>query len=309
MIFSFENPAYLALILAVPLVIFIHFYSLKKHNMRALKFANFEAIARISGIQFFSKNLTVLYLSVLLMIILSLASAGMHVNVVKSASSFSFVIAMDSSQSMETQDIGGARDRLDAAKEAAKAFADEAPVSTEIGVLSFSGVPFVEQEMTSNKAPVKSAIDRISINRVGGTSVMNALIAASTMFDNDDEKAVVLISDGQISVDTVDAIIKYALQNEIVINTIGVGSVEGGENKLGYISKLDEDSLKAMSHETEGKFAIVGNDEEFRNSILDILKLTRRRVSVDMTYPFIFLSALLFITIFVLMNFKYQNIP
>ncbi|MBS3073920.1 VWA domain-containing protein [Candidatus Pacearchaeota archaeon] len=309
MIFSFENPAYLALILVVPLLIFIHFYSIKKHDMKALKFANFEAISRISGVQFFSKNITILYLSVILIVILSLASAGMHVNVVKSASSFSFAIAIDSSQSMETQDIGGARNRLDAAKGAAKVFVDESPVSTEIGVLSFSGVPFIEQEMTSNKAPVKAAIDRIALNRVGGTNIMNAMIAASTMFDKDDEKAVILISDGQISVDTVEAIIKYANQNGIVISAIGVGSLEGGENKLGYISKLDEDSLKAMAHETEGKFAIVGNEEEFSNSILDILKLTKRRVSVDMTYPLIFLSALLFITIFVLLNFKYQNIP
>ncbi len=307
MIFSFENPKYLILILIVPFLIFIHFYSLKRHSMRALKFANFDAISRISGIQFFSKNLTLLYLSLILIIILSLASAGLHMNVVKSASSFSFVIAVDSSQSMETTDV--APNRMEAAKTSAKTFVDSAPISTRIGVISFSGVPFIEQDMTNNKAPVKSGIDRIQFNRVGGTNIMNALIAASTMFSKEDTKSIIIISDGEINVETVEAIIKYAKQNEIVLNTIGVGTIKGEENSLGYVSKLDSDALKAMAFETGGKYSLAENSQEFDSSMIDILKLTQRRVNINMTYPLIFLSAIIFIIIFVLMNFKYQNIP
>jgi Ca-activated chloride channel homolog len=307
MIFTFTNPKYLSLLIIVPLLIFIHFYSLKKHNMRALKFANFDAISRINGIQFFSKNLTVLYLSVIIVTILALASAGLHINVIKSASSFSFVIAIDSSQSMETKDV--LPDRMSAAKTAAKDFVDRAPISTKMGVISFSGVPFIEQEMTTNKGPIRAGIDRVEVSRVGGTNIMNAIIAAGTMFDNDDTKAMLIISDGQISVDTVESIIKYANQNEIVINTLGVGTVAGAENQLGYLSKLDSDSLEAMAYETGGKFAVVTTKEEFSPAIDDILKLTKRRVNVDMTYSLIFISAAIFIMLFILINFRFQGIP
>jgi len=307
MIFTFENPKYLAVLLVIPLLIFVHFYSLKRHTERSLKFANFDAISRISGIQFFSKNITLLYLSVIFVVVLSLASSGLHMNIVKSASSFSFVVAIDSSQSMETEDI--VPNRMEAAKSAAKLFVDEAPISTDIGIISFSGVPFIEHEMTSNKAALKSSIDRISISRVGGTNIMNAMIAASSMFSDGDTKAVILITDGQISVDTIEAVIKYANQNEIVINTIGVGSVEGGQNQLGYFSSLDENSLKSMAFETQGNYAIADNSQDLDSAILQDLKITKRRVGVDMTYPLIFLATLIFILIFVLMNLRYQNIP
>lgn len=307
MIFSFSNPKYLIIILIIPLLIFIHFYSLKRHNLRALKFANFDAISRISGIQFFSKNLTVLYLSMILIVIMSLASAGMHVNVTKSASSFSFVIAIDTSQSMETGDLSP--NRIEAAKTAAIDFVNQAPVSTKMGILSFSGVPFIEHEMTTNKAPIREAIKNIRINRVGGTSMMNAIIAANTMFDKEDTKAIIIVSDGEVNIDSIQSIIKYANQNQIVINTLGVGTASGAENKLGYMSKLDEQALGALAYETEGKFSIVANNEELKQSFIDILQLTRRKVNVDMTYPLMFMACALFVVIFVLINLKFQGIP
>ena len=306
-IFSFTNPRYLAIILVIPALVFIHFYSLKNHNVRALKFANFEAISKISGIQFFSKNLTILYVSIILIITLTLASAGLHVNVLKSASSFSFVIAIDTSQSMETKDLSP--NRLEAAKSAAEVFVDEAPISTKMGVISFSGVPFIESKMTTNKEPIKDAIKNVRINKVGGTNVMNSLIAASTMFQKEDTKAVIIISDGEINVETVEAIIKYAKQNEIVINTIGIGTTKGAENELGYVSKLDEQALQSMAYETSGKYSLTNNNEELKKSIIETLKLTKKQVNVDMTYPLIFISTIIFIIIFLLLNFKYQSIP
>ncbi|MEK6918577.1 MAG: VWA domain-containing protein [Nanoarchaeota archaeon] len=306
-IFTFTNPKYLAIILIIPALIFIHFYSLKRHDMRALKFANFDAISRISGIQFFSKNLTVLYLSIILVAIMSLASAGMHMSVTKSASTFSFVIAIDTSQSMETTDLSPSR--IEAAKTAATEFVNNAPVSTRIGVMSFSGVPFIEQEITANKEPMREAIRNIRVNRVGGTNIMNAMIAASTMYKEEDTKAIIVLSDGEINVDTVEAIIKYAKQNEIVINTLGVGTTKGAENILGYVSKLDEEALKAMAYETAGQFSLVNNNEELKASMLEMLKLSRRKVNLDMTYPLFFISTIMFIIIFVLINFKYSGIP
>ena len=56
----FERPEYLFFLLAIPIMIFFHIVSLKIIRKRSIKFANFEAITRIKGVEIFSKNLTVL---------------------------------------------------------------------------------------------------------------------------------------------------------------------------------------------------------------------------------------------------------
>ncbi|PIN88461.1 hypothetical protein COU61_04825 [Candidatus Pacearchaeota archaeon CG10_big_fil_rev_8_21_14_0_10_35_13] len=309
MLITFENPQYLALLLAVPLLITLHFYSMKQHRSNALKFANFDAINRITGIEFFSKNLTLLYLSIMLIMTLGLANAGMHMQVTKNASGFSYIIDIDSSQSMETSDVPGALNRFEAAKNAAREFVNKAPTSTEIGVISFSGTPFIEQEPTRNKAPVIEGIDKTRINRVGGTNILNAIVSSGNLFSDDDTKAVILISDGQLSIETTADIIKYANQNEIVINTIGIGSLEGAENNLGYVSKLDEEALQGMAYETKGKYARVTNQEEFNNAIIEILDISKRKADLDMRYPLITISTILFLIIFYLSNVQYKSIP
>ena len=40
----FANPEYLWFLLAIPLIIVVHFLALKSTKRRALKFANFETI-------------------------------------------------------------------------------------------------------------------------------------------------------------------------------------------------------------------------------------------------------------------------
>ena len=47
---SFIYPQYLFFILLIPLFIFIHLATLKSTKSSALKFANFEAISRIRGV-------------------------------------------------------------------------------------------------------------------------------------------------------------------------------------------------------------------------------------------------------------------
>ena len=61
MYITFSNPKYLFLLFVIPLFILIHLLSLKKSRRKALSFANFEAISRVKGIEFLSKNLTVFF--------------------------------------------------------------------------------------------------------------------------------------------------------------------------------------------------------------------------------------------------------
>ena len=46
---SLTNPYYLWFLVSIPLLVFSHFTLLKYNQYKALKFANFEAIRRVTG--------------------------------------------------------------------------------------------------------------------------------------------------------------------------------------------------------------------------------------------------------------------
>src|SRR3989344_288879 len=119
---SFIRPVYLFLLALVPLIILVHFFTINRKRANALKFANFNAISRVKGIDFLSKNISVLVLSVIIIILLVLSLAGLNIHRTLFVSAFSFSLAIDSSRSMEADDF--LPNRLEAAKDTASLFVD-----------------------------------------------------------------------------------------------------------------------------------------------------------------------------------------
>ena len=105
MIFSFTHPQYLLFLFLIPIFFMIHFFSLSNRKKVALKFANFDAISRIMGVDFFSKNVIILFLNSIIILFLVFALSGLTMHTTRESSSFSFVLAMDTSQSMEANDF------------------------------------------------------------------------------------------------------------------------------------------------------------------------------------------------------------
>ncbi len=292
MFISFTHPLYLAFLFAIPFLIFFHFYGLKNIKGKALKFANFEAIARVRGIDLYSKNVMLLAFNILFVVLLVLALSGLTLHKEADASSFSFVLAIDNSESMSANDIEP--DRLSAAKGTALNFINSLPYESYVGVISFSGDSRVEQALTKNKQEVKDAIDRIEVSSVGGTDIFEAVSSSVGLLKKEKNKAIILLSDGQINVGNVNDAIDNAKVNEVLINTIGIGTLAGGETTYG-MSKLDEDSLKSLSYNTGGKYFDVNSREELRESFSQIIGVTRRLSSIDLSYYFIIISIILFV--------------
>lgn len=303
---TFEYPIYLSLLLLIPVLFFIHLVTLRTKKKGALKFANFEAISRISGVDFFSKNITVLLLSVLLIFLLTMASAGLTVHIQMKASSFSFILAVDSSQSMGAEDMPP--NRLDVAKETAVKFVDSAPISTRIGVVSFSGRSFIEQALTENKGGVKGAIGNIRLESFGGTDLYEVIVTSTNLLAGEEAGAIVLLSDGQINVGAIEEGIDYANDNDLIIHTIAIGTGEGGKTAYG-ISKLDEDALKAVAYNTGGIFFKTENRVELEKSFEDILKLTTKKVPINLSTYLVVISTILFVIGYLLINTKYKSLP
>ncbi len=292
MYLSFSNPKYLFLLFIIPVIIFLYFYSIRNVPKKSLKFANFEAIARVRGIDFYSKDMKIPFANIIIISLLVFSISGLTLNKEIEASSFSFAIAIDVSQSMGATDINP--DRLSAAKETAIDFVNSLPADSKIGVISFAGNSYIEQDITNDKGALKTAISNIKATKFGGTDIYEAIMISSGVLKDEQNKAIILLSDGQINVGNVYDAVEYARDNQVLAHSIGIGTLEGGETSFG-ISKMDEDILKSIAYNTGGKYFNVNDKEKMQESFRQIVPLTRRFGSINLSVYLIFAVIILFV--------------
>src|SRR3989344_2294049 len=117
---TFTNPEYLWFLFVIPILILVHFAGLRSTRRKALKFANFEAIERVTGGQVLSKNLFLLTIRLIIVILFVLALAGTIYWYAGQGSDFDFVLAIDASNSMLATDLPP--NRIEVAKIRAQEF-------------------------------------------------------------------------------------------------------------------------------------------------------------------------------------------
>ncbi len=304
---SFDFPIYLNLLILIPALIAIHILTIKKRGSRAIRFANIEAIEKIKGVEIFSKNYTTLYLNIILVILLTLAISGARLNIVREASAFSFVIAIDASGSMNAKDV--LPDRITAAKESAKAFVDSLETGVHVGVVSFAGATYIESEVSDDKFAVKRSIDGIQVKTVGGTNMYDAVATSVNLLRNEKARAIVILSDGQLNVLSPKEVYEYANDYDTVIHTVGIGTEEGSEASPYFISKLDQDVLAALSFNTGGKSYNITTKEEMKNAFNEIKSVTEREVSINLLNYLLIGVVIVLIINWILQSTRYKVIP
>jgi Ca-activated chloride channel family protein len=287
-----------------------HYLSLRFTRRKALKFANFPAIERITGKKMLSKNYTLLVLRLATLCLLIFSVAGTTFWYEGQTTDFDFMLALDSSGSMLATDY--TPDRMQAAKSAAMMFVDNLPGKSTIGVISFAGVSFIKQKPTSDLEKVRSAISNISIERVGGTAIGSAIITSSNLFaESERAKVLILLTDGQNNVGpSIDTAVDYANENHLTINTIGIGTEEGGAlPNLTFVSKLDTDTLKIISNSTGGTYYGARNETELSNVYREIALSSVQKISVNLSLLFLFLAIIMLFAEWGLANTKYRTLP
>jgi Ca-activated chloride channel homolog len=302
---SFVYPGYLLFLFLIPLYIFVHLATLKATRSKAMKFANFEAISRIKGVDFFSKNIMVLGLSISVITFLVLSLSGLTFHTTIDASVYSFVLAIDSSQSMGAIDMKP--NRMEAAKAAALDFVDSVPITTKVGVISFSGNSIIEQDLTNDKNLMRNGIKSIEISNIGGTDLIEAVVTSTNLLKGEETRAIILLSDGQINVGSIPEALLYANENNVLIHTIGLGTEAGGRASYG-ISKLDEDSLKALSYNTNGEFFRAVDENDLKNSLSQSIEKTRALVGINLSKYLLIIAIVLFTLEYILINSRYARI-
>ena len=288
-------------------MIFVHISSIVGAKKRAVKFANFDAIKRVSGVEMFSKNLTILYLSIIIVVLLVFSMSGMSFTKEVETSRTTFVLAIDSSRSMGTTDMPPTR--LEAAKTAAIDFLKMVPEKTRMGVISFAGTIIIDQEVTDENALLEKAIRGIEVKTTGGTNALDALITASNVLINEDAKSVIFISDGNININDLQNILDYSQKNNIIIYCLGVGTEEGGEQEMGAFFKASQEELKFIAEKTGGKYYSISNIEDFYSAMNDMIDVTKKIVVFNMSFYLDLCAILLLFLTFFLINTRYRTLP
>ena len=316
---TFLNPIYLWFLISIPLLVITHFFLLKHAKTKGLKFANFETIKRVTGKKTLTKNLSVLTIRVLIILFVVMAASGANLWFEGDSNRNNFVIALDVSASMTTEDLQPSR--LEAAKENAIKFVDLIKSDSKIGLVTSSGVTFINEIPTSNRLEIKQAIKDIDIARAGGTDIPGAIItSANLLADSDKGKTMILISDGSNTIgtfieDSIGESIAYAQDAHMIIHTIGTG--KENEEPIGYIpeyynisSIYSEENLQKISNLTGGKYYSAVDNQKLLAAYKEISEDADKAIlHIDLTIGLIFIALCLLFIEWGLSNTRFRRIP
>lgn len=312
-----KYPSMLLLFLAVPAMIMLHYYFFEHNKKKAMKFANFSALKRVTGTHLITKNNSQLGLRIVALSMLIIASARPSFWYEGKSSITEYVIALDSSASMVATDV--LPDRLTVAKQAASSFINSLKGETKVGLVSFSGVSIIKNPPTSDRAEIKESITNIGIELSGGTDIGSALITSINLMSQEDKsKAVILITDGSDTAgsfveESTETALEYVKSAHVIVHTIGIGSGLGSAGYLedpGLMAVYKKDTLQQIAEQTGGKFYEVKNSAEIAAAFMDInQEYETAKISYDSTPLFYTLGIILLFFEWVLLNTKFRALP
>ena len=290
--FTFENPSWFWLLLAIPLA--AYWYWNKRHKQ--------TATLKISSTQGFAKSTMarlrplLFILKMLALVLLTIAMARPRtVDVttrVKKTEGIDIVMAVDISASMLARDLEP--NRLEALKNVANNFVDGRP-NDRIGLVIYAGESYTKTPLTSDKSIIKSALNDLDYtqNIEGGTAIgMGLATSVNKLKDSKAEsKVIILLTDGENNAGFIDPITATQLATEYDIKayTIGVGSNGMALSPVGIKPngqfeyrnvevKIDEALLKSIAESTGGKYFRATDNDKFQSIYEEIDALEKTEI-------------------------------
>ena len=171
---SFLWPEALWLLLLLPPLVAAYFWLLARRRKFALRFASLGLVKEaLAGGARWRRHLPPL-LFLLALAVMIVATARPMATVTLPTQQETIILAMDVSGSMRAKDVEP--NRLEASQNAARAFVDELPPKTRIGVVAFAGTASLVQPPTLSREDVLAAIDRFHLQR--GTATGSAILVS-----------------------------------------------------------------------------------------------------------------------------------
>ncbi|MDQ3273272.1 MAG: VWA domain-containing protein, partial [Pseudomonadota bacterium] len=169
---TFLWPQFLWLLLALPLLVILYVWLLRRKKKMALRYASLSIVREAMGAgQTFRRHIPPL-LFLLAMAAMLLAASRPFAVITLPSQQETIILAMDVSGSMRATDVQP--NRLVASQNAAKAFLAELPRSVRVGIVAFAGTASVVQPATLSREDLVAAIDKFQLQRA--TAIGNAIV-------------------------------------------------------------------------------------------------------------------------------------
>ena len=290
--FRFAHSEYLYALYFIPVIIMLVLFSLRRQNQLLQKFAD-SKIHKVlfplrSKTKIFLKNGLVILSILLLVFALANPQVGSKVEEVKQVG-IDVYILLDVSLSMKAEDIKPSR--LEKAKHEISKLIQNLS-GDRIGLIVFSGKAFIQFPLTTDYSAANLFLSAVSVKSVPqpGTAIGPAVSLALKSFKKDEEtqKAIVIITDGEDHEGDMNSAIEEANNLGVKIYAIGLGSPQGvpiplynsAGRQVGYkkdrsgnvvLTKLDEQTLEEITEKANGRYYRGSNTEDELELIYDDL--------------------------------------
>ena len=288
---TFQWPEFLWLLAALPLLVALYLYLLRRRKKFAVRFPSLALLkTAMAGATWRRHVPPAILLAALALLIVAMSRPSAVMTLPSQHETV--ILAMDVSGSMRATDVEP--NRLVAAQNAAKTFIAQQPDSVRVGIVAFAGTATVAQAPTRNREDLYAAIDRFQLQRA--TAIGSAIIVSlATLFPDGGydvasfsygEKrkpptnfkpvppgsyasaVIILLTDGQRTSgpDSVQAA-RLAADRGVRIFTVGVGTPQGkivGFDGWSMHVRLDEDTLRAIADLTRGEYFQAGSAVDLR---------------------------------------------
>lgn len=198
------------------------------------------------------------------------------------------VLSIDISESMKALDFKP--NRLGAAKKVAKNFVKKRP-NDRIGLVVYEGESYTACALTTDHESLLKRFDNIESGKIGeGTAIGMGIATAINRLRESEAKSkvIILLTDGENNTGKIHPITasQYAKELGIRVYTIGIGTTGkvrmpgGSPFGANYIdSKIDEEMLKEIASNTDGKYYRAKNIKQLESIYGEIDKLEKSKIN------------------------------
>lgn len=292
--FRLENKEYVWLLLIIPILTSTVVINLIWKNQALKKLSDNRLtpflIQPISSIKTFFKSFFLI--SAISFMLIALMNPQYGKGKQKAVSEgIEIMIALDISNSMRALDLDPKRDRLKVAKMAIELLINNLH-GDKIGIVIFAGEAHVQLPLTTDYNVAKMFLSSISPDMISnqGTSISKAINTSMQSFDigNGVNKAIIVMSDGEDFEGEALLAAQYALDSNVIVNTVGMGTTKGTvipDYKNGVrvglktdgsgntvMTKLNEDMLKEIAQTGGGSYTLAQGTHVNLDGLLDNIK-------------------------------------
>lgn len=294
--FRFENPAFLYLLIIIPVIIVIRLLEMRKRKLKLKKFGDLSLLKQLMpDVSSSRKSLKYwLMIAALALLIVMLARPQMGTKISQEKrKGIEVIISLDISNSMRAEDV--VPSRLDKSKMLVENMVDNF-TNDKVGLVVFAGDAFIQLPITSDYVSAKMFLQNTdpSLIATQGTDLAGAIELSSKSFTQQDKvgRAILIITDGEDHEGGAIEAAEKARKNGIMVFVLGVGSTKGSpvpDGNGGYmkdnsgqevISALNEEMCKQVAQAGGGAYIHVDNTSLAQRQLNDELtKLQKGDIS------------------------------